>query len=63
MHKNGMPCGCSKPYVVYSDNSKMDTSGMAKRKVREYKSGGYVYTDANDPDTMTEDKDRDKEMY
>ena len=122
MHKNGMPCGCSKPYVVYSDNSKMDTSGMAERKVqsyrhggailpaaridgdvfvraaqavglpttnaslnrivnlvnqgmtpnqaakqlaevRSYKSGGYVYTDANDPDTMTEDKDRDKEMY
>jgi hypothetical protein len=60
MHK-GMPCGCGKPYTVYSDNPKMDTSGMAQRKVREYKSGGYVYSDKNDPDTMMEMDDMDKE--
>jgi hypothetical protein len=60
MHK-GMPCGCGKPYTVYSDNPKMDTSGMAQRKVREYKSGGYVYSDKNDPDTMIEMDDMDKE--
>ena len=60
MHK-GMPCGCGKPYTVYSDNPKMDTSGMAQRTVREYKSGGYVYSDKNDPDTMTEMDDMDEE--
>lgn len=60
MHK-GMPCGCGKPYTVYSDNPKMDTSGMAQRKVREYKSGGYVYSDKNDPDTMMEMDDMDEE--
>ena len=63
MHKNGMPCGCSKPYTVYSDNPKMDTSGKAERKVRMYKSGGKVYTNKNDPDTVTKDKDRDEEEY
>ena len=63
MHKNGMPCGCDKPYTVYSDNPKMDTSGKAERKVRMYKSGGKVYTNKNDPDTVTEDKDRDEEEY
>ena len=63
MHKNGMPCGCGKPYTVYSDNPKMDTSGKAERKVRMYKSGGYVYTNKNDPDTVTKDKDRDEEEY
>jgi len=55
--------GCSKPYTVYSDNPKMDTSGEAERKVRMYKSGGKVYTNKNDPDTVTEDKDRDEEEY
>lgn len=60
MHK-GMPCGCGKPYTVYSDNPKMDTSGMAQRKVREYKRGGYVYSDKTDPDTMMEMDDMDKE--
>jgi len=60
MHK-GMPCSCGKPYTVYSDNPKMDTSGMAQRKVREYRSGGYVYSDKNDPDTMMETDDMDKE--
>jgi hypothetical protein len=64
MNKNGMPCGCGcegKPYVVYSDNPKMDTSGMAQRKVRQYKSGGYVYSDKNDPDTRIDMDDIDDE--
>jgi hypothetical protein len=123
MNKNGMPCGCGcegKPYVVYSDNPKMDTSGMAQRKVqsyrnggailpaaridggvfvraaqavglpttnaslnrivnlvnqgmtpnqaakklaevRQYKSGGYVYSDKNDPDTRIDMDDMDEE--
>lgn len=60
MHK-GMPCGCGKPYTVYSDNPKMDTSGMAKRKVRQYKSGGVVYSDKNDPDTVVDMDDMDDE--
>lgn len=128
MNKNGMPCGCGcegKPYVVYSNNPKMDTSGMAQRKVqsyanggavlpaasidgdvfvraaqavglpttnaslnrivdlvnrgmtpnqaakqiaesssvRRYKAGGYVYSDKNDPDTMVEDDDREREEF
>jgi hypothetical protein len=41
MHK-GMPCGCGKPYTVYSDNPKMDTSGMAQRKVPSYGGGGRI---------------------
>jgi len=56
-----MPCGCGKPYTVYSDNPKMDTSGMAERKVRQYKSGGVVYSDKNDPDTIVEMDDLDEE--
>ena len=66
MNKNRMPCGCGcegKPYTVYSDNPKMDTSGMAQRKVRMYKAGGYVYSNKNDPDTMVDDDDREREEF
>ena len=39
----------------------MDTSGMAQRKVRQYKSGGYIYSDKNDPDTRIDMDDIDDE--
>ena len=78
-------CG-HKPYTIYSDNPKMDTSGTAGKVMismyehggevvpnefkgfsklpesvqkridpelaKKYKSGGYVYTDKNDEDTV-----------
>jgi len=40
----------SKPYTIYSNNPKMDTSGLAK-KPKEYKAGGVVYSDKNDDKT------------
>ena len=63
---NKNPTGYTKPYTIYSDNEKMDTSGMASEPpmdmmieevtimkigpITKYGSGGKVYTNKNDED-------------
>ena len=66
-------CGHKKS-IIYSDNPKMDTSGMSNvmtiemmeggpvevkdmGAVVKYRSGGKVYTDKNDEDTVEDMKD------
>ena len=60
------PTGYTKPYTRYSDNDKMNTSGHSNQvpmdipiekieivtvgPIRQYKSGGVVYTNKNDED-------------
>jgi hypothetical protein len=44
-----MKCGQGKPYVKIEMN-----------KVREYKDGGYVYSDKNDPDDVVKMKDLER---
>tara|TARA_Y100001938_G_scaffold136471_1_gene199395 strand:+ start:955 stop:1161 length:207 start_codon:yes stop_codon:yes gene_type:complete len=62
----GNPGGYPKPYTIYSDNPKMDNSGWDSEPdltateitvkqvgpITKYKSGGVVYTDKNDEDTI-----------
>ena len=63
---NKNPTGYTKPYTIYSDNEKMDTSGMANEPpmdmmieevtimkigpITKYGSGGKVYRNKNDED-------------
>ena len=70
---NKNPTGYTKPYTIYSDNDKMDTSGMASEPpmemtmeevitmtigpITKYGKGGKVYTDKNDEDTLIKMKD------
>ena len=70
---NKNPTGYTKPYTIYSDNDKMDTSGMASEPpmemsmeevttmtigpITKYGKGGVVYTDKNDEDTAIKMKD------
>ena len=52
-----MKCGQGKPYMIFSDNERMDTSGYRERRPKEYKDGGYVYIDKNDDDTKATHKE------
>jgi len=52
-----MKCGQGKPYMIFSKNEKMDTSGYHERRPKEYKDGGYVYIDKNDDDTKATHKE------
>lgn len=67
------PTGYTKPYTIYSDNEKMDTSGMASEPpmdmmieevtvmkigpITKYGMGGKVYTNKSDKDTEIKMKD------
>lgn len=50
-----MKCGQGKPYMILSNNEKMASAPVKKRK--EYKDGGLVYTDKNDEDTKLTHKE------
>ena len=52
-----MACGQGKPFMVFSNNEKMDTSGYYEKRPKMYKDGGYVYIDKNDDDTKMTHKE------
>lgn len=67
------PTGYTKPFTRYSDNDKMNTSGMSNEMpmdvrldeieiftvgpITQYGSGGTVYSNKNDKDTKIKMKD------
>lgn len=59
--QNGKPCGQGKPYKSNSSNPYF-REGTPVQTPKEYKSGGVVYSDKNDPDTVQDMDKLDEEM-